>query len=225
MATILAIAAHPDDETMLAGGTLAMYAEQGHTVYILLTTRGEGGEAGEPALTDLEHLGAYREREVREAAARLGVREVLFLPYVDPRMEVGGVASRIDASMEEFVADIAGHLRQIQPDIVLTHGSDGEYGHPQHIYTNRATRLALALVGRRCTLLTWNAWYEGADRPRMLNRSDKADIVRDVTPWLEAKIAAAMQHRTQHTMFLRNTGASSVAEMISPIESFRSTDM
>jgi N-acetylglucosamine malate deacetylase 2 len=131
---------------MFAGGTIAMYAEQGHTVYLLETTRGEGGEAGDPPLSDLEHLGAYREREVREAAALLGVREVMFLPFVDPRMEIGGIAGRIDVSLETFVASIADHLRQLRPDIVLTHGSNGEYGHPQHIYTNRATRLALTLV-------------------------------------------------------------------------------
>ncbi len=68
MSTILVISAHPDDETMLAGGTIAMYAEQSHTVYLLETTRGEGGEAGAPRLSDLAHLGLYREREVREAA-------------------------------------------------------------------------------------------------------------------------------------------------------------
>jgi LmbE family N-acetylglucosaminyl deacetylase len=222
MATILVISAHPDDETMLAGGTIAMYAEQGHAVYLLEITRGEGGETGDPPLTDPERLGAYREREVREAAAVLGVREVIFLPFVDPRMEIGGTASRIDVPLEDFVGEIAGCLHQIQPDIVMTHGSDGEYGHPQHIYTNRATRLALALVNRPGTLLTWNAWYDGAARPRMLNHSDRADIVRDITPWLQTKIAAAMQHRTQHSMFLRNTGAASVADMISSVESFRS---
>jgi N-acetylglucosamine malate deacetylase 2 len=222
MATILAIAAHPDDETMLAGGTLAMYAEQGHDVYILTTTRGEGGEAGDPPLTDLEQLGAYRERELREAAAALGVREVLFLPFVDPRMEIGGTASRIDAPLEVFVAAIADCLRQVEPDVVLTHGSNGEYGHPQHIYTHQATRLALSSVNRRLTLLTWNAWYAGAERPRMLNHSDRADIVRDVTPWLPAKIAAAMKHSTQHAMFLRNSGMPSVADMVSRVESFRS---
>jgi N-acetylglucosamine malate deacetylase 2 len=222
MSTILAIAAHPDDETMLAGGTLAMYAEQGHAVYILVTTRGEGGEAGDPPLAELEQLGAYREREVREAAAALGARDVLFLPFVDPRMEIGGAPNRVDVPLEEFVAVIAAHLRQIRPDIVLTHGTDGEYGHPQHIQTNRATRLALASLERRPALLTWNAWYDGAERPRMLNRADRADIVRDVTPWLPAKIAAAMAHRTQHTMFLRNTGAPAVGDMVSRIESFRS---
>src|SRR4051794_13589611 len=138
---ILVISAHPDDETMAVGGTLAMYAEQGHVVSILETTRGEGGEAGDPPLADLEHLGAYRECELREAAAVLGVRDVMFLPFADPRMEIGGTARRIDVPLHEFVAAIADCLRRIKPDIVLTHGSNGEYGHPQHVYTHQATRL------------------------------------------------------------------------------------
>src|SRR5215470_1682442 len=104
MSTILAVAAHPDDETMLAGGTLAMYAEQGHAVYILATTRGEGGEAGEPPLATRERLGAVREAELRCAAAALGAREVFFLPYIDPFMEIGGTALRIDAPLDEFTA-------------------------------------------------------------------------------------------------------------------------
>ena len=74
MRTILAISAHPDDESLFAGGTLALYAEQGHQVYILETTRGEGGEVGEPPLTTKDNLGAYREQEVRKAARALGVR-------------------------------------------------------------------------------------------------------------------------------------------------------
>src|SRR5690554_4093828 len=106
MPTVLAIAAHPDDETMLAGGTLAMYAEQGHDVYILATTRGEGGECGEPPICERAALGAVREAELRRAAAALGAREVFFLPYVDPYMEIGGTAARIDAPLHEFAAAI-----------------------------------------------------------------------------------------------------------------------
>ena len=218
---VLAISAHPDDETMAAGGTLAMYASEGHDVYLLETTRGEGGEAGDPPLVEPERLGAYREGEVRAAAAALGVCDVFFLPFEDPHMEIGGTASRIDAPLELFVAAIADCLREIQPDVVLTHGSNGEYGHPQHVYTHQATRLALAALGRPVTLLTWNAWYPGAERPRMLNPGDRADVVRDISPWLDAKIAAAMQHRTQHAMFLRNSGAASVADMVTRVESFR----
>ena len=225
MATVLVISAHPDDETMAAGGTIAMHAERGDAVYLLETTRGEGGEAGDPPLADQAHLGAYREGELREAAAILGVREVTFLPYVDPHMEIDGEAARIDAPLEEFVAAIAAELRRVRPDIVITHGSNGEYGHPQHIYTHQAARLALAQVGLPVTLHTWGAWYEGAERPEMMNRFDKADIVRDITPWLERKVAAAMCHRTQHAMFLRNTGAPSVPAMITHTESFQTVEL
>ena len=69
MASILAVSAHPDDETLFAGGTLAMYAEKGHRVFILETTRGQGGEVGEPPLTTRENLAAFRELE---AFAQLG---------------------------------------------------------------------------------------------------------------------------------------------------------
>jgi hypothetical protein len=51
------------------------------------------------------------------------------------------------------------------------------------------------------------AWYPDAERPEMLNRGDQADIVRDISPWMEVKIPAALQHRTQHAVFLDNTGA------------------
>lgn len=220
MATILVISAHPDDETMAAGGTIAMHAAQGDAVYLLETTRGEGGEAGDPPLTDLAGLGAFREGELRAAAAALGVHEVRFLPFVDPHMEIGGTASRIAASLEEFVAAIAAEIRAIQPDTIITHGSQGEYGHPQHTFTHQAVGLALAATSLRPRLLTWGAWYDGAEQPEMMNRNDPADIVRDITPWLEAKVAAAMCHRTQHAMFLRNSGAPDVPAMVPRTESF-----
>jgi len=90
MASILVISAHPDDETLFAGGTLAKFANQGHDVTILETTRGEGGEVGDPPLTTRENLGAWREQEARNAAKALGVRNIFFLPYVDPFMEING---------------------------------------------------------------------------------------------------------------------------------------
>ena len=136
MAAILVVSAHPDDETLFAGGTLAMYAKEGHDVYILETTRGEGGEVGEPPLATLENLGAVREQEVRNAARALGARKIFFLPYVDPHMEIGGTPRKIDAPIQEFAKAIGEYMGRIQPDLVITHGSNGEYGHPQHIYTH-----------------------------------------------------------------------------------------
>jgi LmbE family N-acetylglucosaminyl deacetylase len=220
MSTILVIAAHPDDETMLAGGTLAMYTEQGHSVYILSTTRGEGGEIGEPPICTRAELGAVREGELRCAAAALGARAVFFLPYIDPYMEIGGAAASIDAPLHEFAAAIGEYLRQLRPEIILTHGSNGEYGHPQHIHTHRATRLALAGSGLPAALWSWAAWYDAPEREQLLNRYDRADVVRDISPWLDAKVAAADCHQTQHTMFLRNSKVASVRETVMKIESF-----
>jgi LmbE family N-acetylglucosaminyl deacetylase len=220
MASILAISAHPDDESLFGGGTLAMFAEQGHTVYILETTRGEGGEVGDPPLTTKENLGAYREQEVRKAARALGVRDIFFLPYVDPHMEINGIARPIDAPLEKFTEAIRGYIKKLRPDLVVTHGSNGEYGHPQHIYTHRATRMALANGAPDTALLSWCAWYEPAERARILNKDDRADIVHDVTPWLDAKIEAALCHQTQHAMFLRNSRAPSVRDMVWRKESF-----
>ncbi len=220
MATILAVSAHPDDETLFAGGTLAKWSEAGHNVYILETTRGEGGEVGEPPLTTQENLGPFREREVRKAAEALGAREIYFLPFIDPHMEINGIARRISEPLDVFVDAITRFIKQIQPDVVLTHGSNGEYGHPQHIYTHEATRLAMTNGAGKTTLLSWSAWYGSSKRQRVLNRNDRADIIHDIGPWLEKKVAAALCHRTQHAMFLRNTGAPSVPDMIWPVETF-----
>ncbi|MBW2411453.1 MAG: PIG-L family deacetylase, partial [Deltaproteobacteria bacterium] len=115
MSKILVISAHPDDETLFSGGTLARYAQQGHAVFILETTRGEGGEVGEPALTTRENLATFREQEVREAARVLGARDIFFLPYIDPHMEINGIARRIDVPLQEFAAAIETYVRKIEP--------------------------------------------------------------------------------------------------------------
>jgi len=135
-------------------------------------------------------------------------------------LEIDGTALTIDVPLDAFVAAIARHIVTLKPEIVLTHGSNGEYGHPQHVYTYQAVRQAVANSPQPITLLTWGAWYDDAERPIMLNQDDPADIVRDITPWLDQKIAAAMCHRTQHAMFLRNSGAPGIPAMVPRIESF-----
>ena len=220
MTTILLVSAHPDDETLFSGGTLAMYAQKGHDIFILETTRGEGGEVGEPPLTTRENLAAFREQEVRQAAGILGARDIFFLPYIDPFMEVNGIARRIDAPLADFAAAIATYVQKIDPQLVLTHGSNGEYGHPQHIYTHRATRMALNSARQGTAFMTWSAWYTPAEYERILNQDDQADIISDISPWHDIKVAAALCHQTQHAMFLRNSGAPSVADMVRKTETF-----
>ena len=220
MADILVISAHPDDETLFCGGTLARYARQGHAIYILETTRGEGGEVGEPPLTTRENLAVFREQEVREAARILGARDIFFLPYIDPYMEINGIARRIDIPLAGFAGAIDKYIRKIRPDLIITHGSNGEYGHPQHIYTHRATRLSLANGHPQTALMSWSAWHAPFERERVLNLDDKADIIADISAWHDIKVAAALCHKTQHAMFLRNSGAPSVADMVWKTETF-----
>ena len=220
MASILAISAHPDDESLFAGGTLAMYAEKGHRVFILETTRGEGGEVGDPALTTRENLADFREQEARQAARTLGVEDIFFLPFIDPYMQINGIARRIDVSLTDFAASIGKYVNKVDADLVITHGSNGEYGHPQHVYTHQATRLALNNGRHNTALISWSAWHEPAERVRILNKDDPADMIYDIRPWHAKKVAAALCHRTQHAMFPRNSGAASVPQMVWKTETF-----
>src|SRR4051812_38934684 len=100
MKSILAIGAHPDDETVMAGGTLAMLASRGIAVHIISATRGEGGEMGEPPVCTREALGGVRSEELRCAGQALGAAEVDFLGYIDP-------VCIIDGEVFAFEADYA----------------------------------------------------------------------------------------------------------------------
>lgn len=223
MARVLAVSAHPDDDTLFAGGLLAKYASEGYEVYTLCTTRGEGGEVGEPPVGPKERLGEIREAEARCAAAALGERDIFFLDFIDPHMEIDGIAQPIDATLQEFSAAIAEYLRRLWPEIVLTHGTNGEYGHPQHRFTHQAVREAIRSLApwRPATFLTWMARPAEAAEDRLLNVSDPATFTLDIGPWFERKVAAALCHRSQHAMFLRNSKQPTVRDMVRRIEHYR----
>ena len=220
---VLVIAAHPDDETAFAGGLIAKYAAEGHEVHILWTTRGEGGEVGEPPLTTREQLGAVREQEARAAAAALGIQGLHFLPFVDPLVGPEDILYHIDATIDEFSAAIAEVMADLRPDIVLTHGSNGEYGHPQHIFTHNAVFAALDRLKpwEPAEVLTWGGMYPNPEKERHINQDDPADLVLDITPWLPQKIAAFDAHRTQHALFFRKNEGKTIADIPGRKESFR----
>ncbi len=220
---VLVVSAHPDDETMFAGGLLARYAHDGHELTILCSTRGEGGEVGDPPVCEPARLGEVRETEMRCAGAALGAREVAFLDYVDPNMEIDGVAMRIDASLDEFAEAIRTYLERVQPDVVVTHGSGGEYGHPQHIFTHQAVFEAIRRLPHRGPreVVTWVARHPANEGERLTNNDDPADEVLDISPWFDAKLAATLCHRSQHTMFRRNNQGKDLSEVVRRIESYR----
>jgi LmbE family N-acetylglucosaminyl deacetylase len=133
---LLCITAHPDDESLGMGGALAKYAAEGIATYLLTATRGERGWAGAAhAYPGLAALGSMRERELREAAAILGLRRVDFLGYTDGDLDL--------ANAEEVIAGIVAHLRRVRPHVVITFGPDGSTGHPDHIAISQFTTAAL----------------------------------------------------------------------------------
>src|SRR5215510_8134180 len=137
---LLAVMAHPDDESLGVGGTLAKYASEGVEVFLLTATRGDAGRyrgyrPGEPQHPGSSALANIREAELRAAASVLGVREVSLLDYHDQHLDV--------ANPREVIGIIVEHLRRVQPDVVVTFGPDGAYGPPDHIAISQFTTAAI----------------------------------------------------------------------------------
>lgn len=218
---VLCIVSHPDDETMLTGGTLAMLTGGGAEVQLLCATHGEGGELGEPPVVRREALGATREQELYCAAQALGLAAVRFLDYVDPLVGEDNALYAYTDRVEELVDHITGDIRATRPTMLLTHGSNGEYGHPGHVLTHRAVVQAHARVreqGEHPALYTFCAAIPGRE-DRIFNDEDPADFVLDVTPWLAEKADAANCHRSQHGLFYRNhPEARSMEEVVRRME-------
>jgi LmbE family N-acetylglucosaminyl deacetylase len=201
---LLAFFAHPDDETMLAGGILALLAKHGFSVHYLSATRGEGGEVGEPPLCSRAELGEVREQELVCAVQALGGRSLTFLGYVDPTVGPGEELFAYTDNLTLLAGQVAASIRQLQPAAIFTHGSNGEYGHPAHVLTYTAARIAVESFGASAPLLyTIMADFPDHPHKRLANRSDPAHLVVDITPSLPQKEKAALCHRTQHALFVR----------------------
>lgn len=145
---LLAVVAHPDDETFGMGGTLAYYARRGVDVYLVCATRGEAGEVEAEKLADFKSIGDLREHELGCAARVLGIKEVHFLGYRDSGMQGSPdndhPAALIQAPMEEVAGKIAHLIRQIKPQVVITFDPMGGYMHPDHIAIHKATVMAFS---------------------------------------------------------------------------------
>jgi LmbE family N-acetylglucosaminyl deacetylase len=133
---LMCVLAHPDDESLGTGGTLARYSREGVETYVVSATRGERGRYGDAdPRPELHVVGQAREAELRAAAEVLGVREVTFLDYIDGDLDL--------ADPQEATAKIAAELRRVRPHVVITFGPDGAYGHPDHIAISQLTLAAI----------------------------------------------------------------------------------
>lgn len=201
---LLVFFAHPDDETMLAGGTLALLRAQGAGIHYLCATRGEGGETGTPPLCSRAELGKIRSQELACAVNALGGGRLDFLPYADPLVGEGDTLYAFTDKVDELVDRLAEWITAEKPDAVLTHGSSGEYGHPAHVLCHTAMMKAFEqLPGNNPLLYTFQAAFDGHPKPRTMNKNDEAHLVLDISRVMDQKLAATLCHRTQHALFVR----------------------
>ncbi len=132
----MCILAHPDDESLGVGGTLAKYASEGVQTHILMATKGERGRFGhEKESPGWYVVGKTRAQELLNAASVLQVKEVEFLGYLD-----GGLDQ---AKPDEIIDCISQHIRRVRPQVVLTFGPEGGYGHPDHIAISQFATAAI----------------------------------------------------------------------------------
>lgn len=151
MATLVSFHAHPDDESIHTGGTIAKAAAAGHRVVLVLATRGEHGEVADGFLDDEEHLAQRREKETMASAEVLGVARVEFLGYHDsgmmgaPENDLPGAFWQAD--LDEAAGRLARILAEEEADVLTIYDSDGGYGHPDHIQVHRVGLLAAERAG------------------------------------------------------------------------------
>jgi LmbE family N-acetylglucosaminyl deacetylase len=142
---LMCVLAHPDDESLGNGGILAKYAAEGVETYLVTATRGERGWFGdESEYPGPQALGKIREAELLAAARALGIRRVDFLDYLDGDLD--------QASPAEVIAKIVGQVRRVKPDVVVTFGPDGAYGHPDHIAICQFTTAAIVEAASAASL-------------------------------------------------------------------------
>lgn len=152
--SLLAVQPHPDDESIVMGGTLARYSGEGIRTTLVTATRGEVGEILDKALDPKEaapRLASIREKELRNAMNILGVKDVLFLGYEDSGM--AGLPRNREpktfwqADEEEAIGRLVQIVRRVRPQVIVTQNEFGGYAHPDHIKTHRVAIGAFFYAG------------------------------------------------------------------------------
>ncbi len=219
MATVTFFHAHPDDEAIATGGTMASLADEGHRVVLVTATRGELGEVPDGFLRPGESLGERRTVELAEAAAVLGVARQHLLGYHDSGMEGEESNARDDvfatADRDEAAGRLAAVLVEEGSDVLVVYDEHGGYGHPDHVRVHDVGMAAAERAGTPVVYLTTmdrdvmaelrrravesgdgsDDEFEGADT--MGEPATRITTELDVSPWLAAKRAAMAAHASQ----------------------------
>jgi len=209
--TILAVFAHPDDESLTCGGTLARLADAGARVVLLCASRGERGSVSDPALVPDGDLAGVRTRELHEAAAVLGIADVIVLDHRDGNLRWQDVP--------ELHAEIVSLVEKLRPAGVITFAEDGLYWHLDHVGIHERTYTAVLSFGASAPALYYVTIPQGVMRevveaaraqgspvdpsvwgivPDAFGAgATRATLRVDVREWVPRKLAAIRCHRTQ----------------------------
>ena len=178
--SILAAFAHPDDEGFGCGGTLAAMVAGGHQVTLICATNGDVGEISDPALATPETLASVRQGELRAAMDLTGIQDVRFLNYRDSGMpgwdDNDHPSSLYQAPEEKVVEQVAAVIRELRPDIVITHDPTGGYGHPDHVTICRRTEAAVIRCRDETGLLLYYVCFPRSFFQRMWSKMVELDL-------------------------------------------------
>ncbi|MCS7058967.1 MAG: PIG-L family deacetylase [Meiothermus sp.] len=213
---LLAVFAHPDDESFFCGGTLAWCASMGHSVYLVCATRGEQGEIRHPDIDPGrypkgEARGRLRQAELEAACQVLGLKPPIFLGYQDSGypLEVAQANPRglIHQSLEEVEEAVLEQIVRLRPHVVIGFDPKGYYGHPDHIHLHRATLGAFWRAGNRMDEPPRRLFFPVRPRERVARTrfdpdrygvsSDSIAVRVDVRPHAQTIRAALLAHRSQ----------------------------
>ncbi|GAB3871615.1 N-acetyl-1-D-myo-inositol-2-amino-2-deoxy-alpha-D -glucopyranoside deacetylase [Kibdelosporangium lantanae] len=240
---LLLVHAHPDDESLWTGGTIARYAAAGAHVTLVTCTLGEEGEIIPDGLallaaSESDQLGGYRNGELRAACAALGVADHRYLGGIGRWRDSGmaGVESNsnprafVQGSLDEQTEQLLAVMRDAKPDVVVTYGPDGGYGHPDHIRAHDVTTAACArypdvqrvfhvVTSKKATEAGVAEFAGVSDLPYRLPEPGELPVTDDsvistvvsVADNLDAKLRALRAHQTQISVWQDDSGWSCYA--------------
>jgi LmbE family N-acetylglucosaminyl deacetylase len=136
---LLCVFAHPDDEVFCAGGSLAKYSAQGYEIMVVSATNGDAGQIRDAHTATRRTLGGVRAKELQQSCQALGVQHAVCLAYGDGTLK--------DLDIQVLIGEVVRIIREFRPEVVITFGPDGAYGHPDHIVIGEATTIAFRLAG------------------------------------------------------------------------------
>ncbi len=201
---LLLVHAHPDDESIGTGATMAKYAAEGARVTLVTCTLGELGEIIPPSLAHLseDRLGEYRIGELAAACAALGVADHRFLGGPGRWRDSGMMGTEANddprcfwrADVDQAARALLEVIREVRPQVLVTYDANGFYGHPDHIQAHRVSRRAVELAGA-----------QGPEGPAKVYAtaacgSDQVTAQVDATAYFGQKLAAMRAHATQITV-------------------------